>query len=216
MKCSDAPPRQLPARTQGLEHTDLMTLKPPLPPKKDGAAAGSGVQGARLAPAPAESFLGRRSGGFCLAFLGCKDGREYLVGAGLKPLAATNLPCSTSHWSYCHLCICAQGTALHCTAVAKHTAAAGDVRTHGTADPCMQVACTLETFSSPRHALQARTTATSTSARWAARTATWTPTAATWAPYTRCAAAPACRAPSSRLLPTAPCACGARAGCGLH
>jgi hypothetical protein len=83
--------RQDPACMQGLEHTDLMVLKPPPPPKQDAAAAAGlvpGMQGgAKLAPAPAESFLGRRSGGACLAFLGGKDGREYLVGAASSPFS---------------------------------------------------------------------------------------------------------------------------------
>lgn len=82
MRSSSGAIKQLLACMQGLEHTDLMVLKPPLPPKKDAASSVPGVLGAKLAPA--ESFLGRRSGGFCLAFLGSKDGREYLVGAPKK------------------------------------------------------------------------------------------------------------------------------------
>lgn len=74
---------------QGLEHTDLMVLKVPPAPKSEATAASSPSEAHPVAkaaaPALSESFLGRRSGGLCLALLGGREGREYLVGAAMTP-----------------------------------------------------------------------------------------------------------------------------------
>ena len=183
---------------QGLEHADIMLLKPRRRASGDAQPA-AGPPGAASAAAAAQSFLGRSSGGFCLAFPEGKNGREYLVGEdflfSVTLLASASLACAVSGSG--HVCCAKAWRVLASRGCTQRTSPQwSGVRHSGTSSDVVHVPT------------QAPTTATSTSAPSAARTATWRPTGATWRRCTRYASTPSSAPSSSRPRPTAPPACG--------
>ena len=181
---------------QGLEHADIMLLKPRQHHASKDVQPTAGALGASAAPP--QSFLGRSSGGFCLAFPEGKGGREYIVGEFTQHLHAQQLTALSDR-------PCPDISGLLGCAIMKEGC------TH-----CMHRQCWVRNTATgntePRRlSMQALRTVTSTSAQSAALTTTWRPTGVTWPLCTRCATAPSSAAPSYRPRPTAPPECGTKA-----
>ena len=84
-----------------------MVLKPPVATRSDGL---SSEEATTKPAAPLGSVLGRRSGGFCFAFPGGRDSREYIVGAPQASAISADLTWAACMGVACRGSLCYAGT----------------------------------------------------------------------------------------------------------